>query len=201
MFRRQDKSRLSTVTVEADPVDGQPRSGRVKGRPTPKQRSAGARGPATPAPTTRKEAVRYQRERLKSERAAGKAPNTPASRRAAMLSGDPNALPRRDQGPLRALARDWVDSRRMASNYMLLILPAMLFAIFIPILSIAMYAVIACFFVEWFITGRRIRALAEKRNLKLTDGAVGLGVYAGMRAYAPRKMRRPAPRLRLGDQI
>ncbi len=202
MFRRRGKASDETTDAAADlqPTDELSRGAIPKGRPTPKRRQAApARGPAAPAPKTRKEAVRYQRERLKTERAATTNPSTPKARRAAMLAGDPNALPRRDQGPVKELARNWVDSRRMLSNYLLVLFPLLILGYLMPILALSVYALLVVFLLEWFITGQRIRKLAIARKMTVKEGAFGLGFYAGSRAYLPRRFRMPRPKLQLGD--
>jgi hypothetical protein len=154
-----------------------------------------------PAPKTRKEAVRYQKQRYKAEKAATKTPATPQARRAAMLAGEEHALPKRDRGPVRQLARDYVDSHRMLSNYMLILFPFLLLSVFSPTLSIGLWLVLLAFVAEWMIIGRRLKAMAINREMKVTDGAFGLGFYAGSRAYMPRRWRVPRPRVNRGDSI
>jgi hypothetical protein len=196
MFRRRPKASEEPPEVVAEPEASTPTS---KGRPTPKQRQA--RGPATPAPKTRKEAVRYQKQRYKAEKAATKAPTTPQARRAAMLAGEEDALPKRDRGPVRRLARDYVDSHRMLSNYMLIIFPFLLLSVVNPAISIVLWLVLLGFVTEWMIVGRRLKAMAISRNMKVTEGAFGLGFYAGSRAYMPRRWRVPRPQVSRGDSI
>jgi Protein of unknown function (DUF3043) len=196
MFRRRPKASEEPPDVPAEP-EASPQTS--KGRPTPKQRQA--RGPATPAPKTRKEAVRYQKQRYQAEKASTKAPTTPKARRAAMLAGDEDALPRRDRGPVRQLARDYVDSHRMLSNYMLIIFPFLLLSVFSPAVSIVLWLALLGFVTEWMIVGRRLKAMAISRKMKVTDSAFGLGFYAGSRAYMPRRWRVPRPRVNRGDSI
>jgi Protein of unknown function (DUF3043) len=197
MFRRRPKTSEESPEVAAE---AEPPSPQVsKGKPTPKQRQS--RGPAAPAPKTRKEAVRYQKQRYKAEKSATKAPATPQARRAAMLAGEQDALPKRDRGPVRQLARDYVDSHRMLSNYMLILFPFLLLSVFNPALSIGLWLVLLVFVAEWMIVGRRLKAMAISRKIKVTDGAFGLGFYAGSRAYMPRRWRVPRPRVNRGDSI
>jgi hypothetical protein len=176
-----------------------------KGRPTPKRRDVvGQRGPVT-APRTRKEATARQREQAKLARAARKtaAPaRTPAERRAALRSGE--LLPRRDQGPTRKLARDWVDSHRMFSNYLLLLFPLMIGSYLVPKAPYLQLIVLAAFLlllVEWYLVGRRILRLAVERIGSAEGGAMTIGFYAGSRAYLPRRWRLPAPAVERGDEI
>src|ERR1700754_3702072 len=82
-----------------------------KGRPTPKRSEAEKRRrqPIT-APKDRKEAVRKMRARQAEERAKA---------RAGMERGDDKYLQKRDRGPVRALARDYVDTRRTIGSYLM----------------------------------------------------------------------------------
>jgi hypothetical protein len=201
LFRRSKDPVAGTDTgadtgTDTDPaVESAPRGQVPKGRPTPKRRQTSpARGPATPAPQTRKEAVRYQRTKLKAERSSA----GPTRRRTA---ADPNALPRRDQGPLKALARDWVDTHRMLSNFLMAALPVLLLSFLVPILGVFVYALLLAVLIEWFLTGRRIRNLAIARNIEVSQSAMGIGYYAGTRAYTPRRWRMPKPKHQLGDAI
>ncbi|WP_375498326.1 DUF3043 domain-containing protein [uncultured Jatrophihabitans sp.] len=180
----------------------------AKGRPTPKRRDAqGRKGPVT-APKTRKEAYARQKQLTKEQRAAQKAGTAPtkarsaAEQRAALKRGDPDALPRRDQGKTRKLARDYVDSTRMLSNYMLLLFPLFILTTVVPQLRLLELAVIVIFLGlvgEWFIVGRRLRALALERFGEADGTNMGIGFYMGSRAYMPRKWRLPAPQVQRGD--
>jgi hypothetical protein len=175
-----------------------------KGRPTPKRRDVvGPRGPVT-APKTRKEAYARQKQQTKDARTARRTPAsqmTVAQRRAALKAGDPAVLPRRDQGPTKKLARDYVDSHRMLSNYLLLIFPLMVLSWLLPAAQIAVLVAFAAVVLEWFVVGRRVRALAIERTGSAQGGALSIGLYAGTRAYLPRRWRLPAPQLSLGDPI
>jgi len=132
---------------------------------------------------------------------AGQKKLTPAEYRAAMKAGDPRVMPRRDQGPVRGLARDYVDSRRMASNYLLLLFPLMIVGYRIKGLQILTLALLFALLVEWILAGGKIRKLAKERGLETKESAVALGFYAGSRAYFRRSWRRPEPRVALGDKI
>jgi len=174
-----------------------------KGRPTPKRReSQGRRGPVS-APRTRKEAYARQRQLAKEQRGnrAAAKPRTVAEQRAALRAGDPSVLPRRDQGKTRKLARDYVDSHRMMSNYLLLLFPIMLAGVIVPAVQIVVLLVFVGLLVEWWITGRRIRALAMERFGETQGNNLSIGFYAGTRAYLPRRWRLPAPQVQRGDPI
>ncbi len=127
---------------------------------------------------------------------------TPAERRAALRSG--TVLPARDQGPTRKLARDYVDSHRLFSNYLLWLFPLMIVTYVVPGAAIIQLVIIAAFFgliVEWYIIGGRIRRMAIERNGSAQGGALSIGFYAGSRAYLPRRWRLPAPTVERGDEI
>jgi len=156
------------------------------------------------APKTRKEAYARQKQQAKAARVARKTPAvnmTVAQRRDALRAGDPSVLPRRDQGPTRKLARDYVDSHRMASNYLLLLFPLMIASYVVPYVQFAVIFVFVALIVEWNLTGRKIRKLALERFGKADGGAMTIGFYAGSRAYLPRRWRLPAPQVSLGDPI
>ncbi|HJQ00531.1 MAG TPA: DUF3043 domain-containing protein [Jatrophihabitans sp.] len=197
LFRkpRTDSSEPVEV-VEPAPANS---AGAPKGRPTPKRRTKAA--PPVPAPRTRKEAVAWQKEHAAKAKVAGQRKLTPAEYRQAVRKGDPTVLPRRDQGPVRQLARDYVDSRRMGSNYLLLLFPLMFIGYAFPPLQITTLLLFVLFAGEWMYSGYRIRKLAMSRGHQTRESFVTLGMYAGGRAYFPRKWRRPQPRVAFGDEI
>jgi len=201
LLRRKPPTDTADATIEAERTSAPagPAAGAPKGRPTPKRRTNST--PPPPAPRTRKEAAAWQRQQGARAKVAGQRKMTPTEYREALKAGDPRVLPRRDQGPVRALARDWVDSRRMASNYLLLLFPLMLVGYAIPPLQIATLLLFFALLAEWIITGTRIRKLAQARGIETRENAISLGFYAGSRAYFMRKWRRPIPRLNLGDPV
>ncbi len=186
--------------VVTDVVEPTPSGG--KGRPTPKRRdSTIQRGPVS-APKTRKEAYARQKQQSKAAKVARNTPAakmTPQQRRAALRKGDPAFLPRRDQGATRKLARDYVDSHRMFSNYLLLLFPLMIASYLIPCMQFLVILVFLAFVVEWILHRPRIRKLAIERNGKAEGSALSIGFYAGSRAYLPRRWRLPAPQKSLGE--
>jgi hypothetical protein len=174
-----------------------------KGRPTPKRRdSQGKRGPVS-APRSRKEALARQKQLAREQKTARAAatPRTVGEQRAALKRGDPSALPRRDQGNTRKLARDYVDSHRMLSNYLLVLFPIMILGIVVPAAQLVVLVAFLGLLVEWYIVGRRIRALALERFGEAQGGNLSIGFYAGSRAYLIRRWRLPAPQVERGDPI
>jgi hypothetical protein len=197
LLRRKSADETESAVVEDEVVEEGPNA--RKGRPTPKRRTGST--PPPPAPKTRKEAAAWQKQQGARAKVAGQKKMTTSEYREAMKAGDPRVLPKRDQGPVRALARDYVDSRRMASNYLLLLFPLMLVGYVIKPLQLVTLGLFFALLVEWIITGNRIRKLARERGLETRESAVSLGFYAGSRAYFARSWRRPAPRLKIGDAL
>ena len=195
LFRRKG---TEVPAAEAEPVEPEPTTpgNAPKGRPTPKRRTGG--GPVTPAPKTRKEAIAWQKQHA-SSRVAGQKRLNSTEYRQAVRSGE--VLPRRDQGPVRALARDYVDSRRMASNYLLWLFPLLLVGYFVPYLQILTFVLFLVLLGEWMIAGSRIKRLAAERGYTTRESGLSLGFYAGSRAYFKRSWRRPLPVKQLGDEI
>lgn len=199
-LRRKAPAEPVAEVPEPEAVVSSPASARApKGRPTPKRRTNSA--PPPPAPRTRKEAVAWQKQQGTKAKVAGQKKLSSDEYREAMKAGDPRVLPRRDQGPVRGLARDYVDSHRMASNYLLLLFPLMLVGYAIRPLQILTLGLFGLLLLEWIYTGSKIRRLARERGLETKESSVSLGFYAGSRAYFRRSWRRPLPRVGLGDQI
>ena len=192
------RRRHPEVSEQADPIEPEPAEpgGKPKGRPTPKRRTG--TGPVSPAPKTRKEAVAWQKQHANAK-VAGQKRLSSTEYRQAVRSGE--VLPRRDQGPVRALARDYVDSRRMASNYLLWLFPLLLVGYFVPYLQILTFVLFLLLVGEWMITGSRIKRLAAERGHTSRESALSIGFYAGSRAYFKRSWRRPLPVKQLGEEI
>jgi hypothetical protein len=166
-----------------------------KGRPTPKRSEAERRRrqPFT-APKDRKEAGRTNRDRQRQDR---------ARRSEAMRRGEEWALPARDRGPVKGLARDYVDSRRRVSEfymYGLLVLMVLLFVRTPLVQSIVPLLVLAAVIVmlaEGIFIGRRVRSMAQQRLPG--EDTRGVRLYAAMRALQIRQLRVPKPRIKPGD--
>jgi len=167
-----------------------------KGRPTPKRSEAEKRRRPVSAPGDRKAANRQYRERQRQER---------ARRQQGMQRGEQWAMPARDRGPVRALVRDYVDSRRRLSEfymYGLLVLLVLLFirnALVQSIVPVLVTVAVLIMLVEGIFIGRRARALAEKRLPG--ESTQGVRLYAAMRALQIRQLRMPKPRIKPGDSF
>jgi Protein of unknown function (DUF3043) len=170
----------------------------AKGRPTPKRSEAernrrqpitGSRAPAAPRTPEDKAKARSERAR-KYE---------------AMKAGEAWALNPRDRGPARALARDYIDSKRRISEYYMYILVVLLAAVFIrnkaaqTYISPLVLVLVAIIMIDSQLIRYRLRKLVSERLPG--ESPRGLTLYATMRALQIRRFRVPAPRVRPGDKF
>jgi len=202
VFRRR-----STTTEDA-PAEGTPGSsateqaGRTsaavtagKGKPTPK-RSEAERARRYNAPGDRKEALRQSRTRDRSAR---------TRKTEAMRRGEEWALPAKDKGPVRALARDLVDSRRRVSEFYMYGLVVLLFLLFLhdkvvqTVLPLLLIVMVLIMVVEGYFVGRRVTTLANERFPG--QSTRGIKMYAAMRALQIRQLRFPKPRVKPGATV
>lgn len=203
VFRRRSAAAPEAIEQETQgpdaPEAAADRAGMTpgKGRPTPK-RSEAERRRRQPfaAPTDKKAAYQQSRNRDRTARSR----KLEAARR-----GESWALPRKDQGPVRALARDYVDSRRSASEFYMFGVVVLIVLLFIPSLrksAVVDYAVLVMLLVivaeSMFVGGRVIR-LAQQRFPG--ESTRGVRLYATIRGTQFRRLRMPAPRVKPGDKI
>jgi hypothetical protein len=169
----------------------------AKGKPTPKRSEAEKRRrqPYT-APSDRKAASTQGRDRDRAGR---------QRKMEAMRRGEDWALPRKDQGAAKALARDVVDARRGISEYYLYGIVVLIALLFLPALrgkAIVDYAILVILVIivteGWWVS-RKVLALVQERLPG--EPTRGLRVYTAMRGTQIRKMRIPAPRVKPGDKI
>jgi len=205
VFRRRQPTAVEPPAEDADSApdsDGSPgatasrATTAAKGRPTPKRSEAERRRRPVNAPGDRKEANRQYRDRQRTDR---------AKRQQAVSRGEQWALPARDRGSVKALTRDYVDSRRRLSEYYmygLVVLLALLFvrnAFVQSIVPLLVLAAVLVMLVEGFFIGRRARALAEERFPG--ESTQGVRLYAAMRALQIRQLRMPKPRIKPGESF
>jgi hypothetical protein len=203
VFRRRPADASDAVDQEPqspdEPEAAADRAGVTpgKGRPTPK-RSEAERRRRQPyaAPADRKAASQQSRDRDRSARAR----KMEAARR-----GESWALPRKDQGPVRALARDYVDSCRSVSEFYMFGVVVLIILLFIPSLrksAVVDYAVLVMLLVivtESVLVGGRVIRLAQQRFPG--ESTRGVRMYAAIRGTQFRRLRIPAPRVKPGDKI
>jgi len=203
LFRRKatdavDEAGTTVTTDEVEPVfhsKSYTPSKKELGKATPKRSPAGRRTVDAP-PTNRREAVRRMRQKQRESRAEA---------RAGMMAGKEEFLFPRDKGPERALVRDIVDSRRNIGTYFLGGALVVLIAssgamprvvqlganLFWVVLALAVIAdsVLLCF---------KIKKLIRERFPKSTARRGAHYAYAIMRSLSFRRMRMPAPRVKIG---
>jgi hypothetical protein len=191
VFRRR------TDTVTEEPPAPEPGKTAGKGRPTPKRREAERRNrrPMT-APRTRKEAYRQVRERQSDARQKA---------REGMARGDDRYLPKRDQGPVRKLARDYIDSRRTFGEYFMyltilvlvgamaapLVVRSYLYTIGWPVMFVLIVS-------ESIYHARQVKRLARERFPD--EESRGIGLYTATRLMQIRRLRMPQARLKPGQR-
>ncbi|MFD3686342.1 DUF3043 domain-containing protein [Nocardiopsis sp. NPDC058631] len=174
-----------------------------KGVPTPKRRESETipRKPVK-APESRKEAYRAYRDRLDRQRGQ-------TVRSSGGLKGVPKDEARyyrqQDLGEARAFARDFIDSRRSASEFFLpfsILIIALLFInnpLFqVGVAYVAWPLMMVTIIAEGVLVGRTVK----KRALEYfpDDTAIkGVGLYAAMRQLQFRRLRLPKPRLKVGE--
>jgi hypothetical protein len=181
----------------ADEPGARPGFTAAKGKPTPKRSEAEKRRrqPYT-APADRKAASQQGRDQDRTAR---------ARKMEAMRRGEEWALPRKDQGPVRALARDVVDSRRGLSEYYLYGIVVLIALLFVPklrgtvIVDFIILAVLAVIVTEGWYVSRKVMRLARERYPG--ESTRGVGMYTALRGTQIRKMRTPAPRVERGAKI
>jgi hypothetical protein len=213
-----DVDSSATEAAEGD-VQADDKDARVtapKGRPTPKRSEvARKRGPVAPAPLTASEARKRRKELggpklSKEERNADKLKRRAdmADRRERMMAGEQGYLLPRDQGPVRRLARDVVDSRR---NLLGLFMPSALVMVFvmlsIPSLAVqqavtpAMLVLVVVMAIDGVFVARRVNKAVDAEYPDNVESGWKLGLYAASRASQLRRMRAPRPQVKRGNSV
>lgn len=186
----------ATPAESAQPTGGEEQDPRSpKGRPTPSRRDAeAARKQNLRIPKDPKEARKAARERDREDRARS---------RAAMMAGDERHLPARDQGPARALTRDFVDARFTLAEFFIFIAIGVLLLGFVrnPLLqswvSIGFFAVTTLIAVDTIVLLVQLNTRAKQAFPDKSDRR-GLTLYAALRTLQLRRLRLPPPRVRRG---
>jgi hypothetical protein len=197
----QDSPGAQSPGDPADDKQARPAAEAGKGRPTPKRSEAERRRyqPITGSQATRAPA----RPRTPEEKQ--KARGDRNNRLDAMKRGEAWALNPRDRGPARALARDFVDSKRRISEYYMYFLIVLVLGLFVrgkaaqEFVSPLILVLVAIIVIDaWLIRRGVARLVAERLPGESTRG---LTVYGVMRALQIRRFRIPAPRVQPGDKI
>jgi Protein of unknown function (DUF3043) len=168
-----------------------------KSAPTPKRSEAQAnRRQPYQAPADRKAATAQAKARDRGDR----------QRRAqALQRGEDWALPPKDRGPVRALARDVVDARRGIGEYYMFMVVVLIALLIVPGQTTKVVAdgvvvfLLAVIIGEGVVVGNKVKRMAAERYPgQSTRGVV---MYATMRGISLRRMRIPKPRVNRGDKV
>lgn len=200
MLRRRISGTATTPEDGQVNPAGDPTRQAGKGKPTPKRSEVerARRQPYTPPPTDRKAAAAQQRDRRRAEQ---------KRKMDAMRRGEEWALPAKDRGPVRALARDYVDSRRfIVSEYILFGVFVLIFIIFalgrsknsavVLYVEVGIVGVIA---IESIYYGTMLTRLAKRRLPG--ESTRGIIWYVAKRSLRLRASRIPPPRVQRGASI
>ncbi|MBO0807170.1 MAG: DUF3043 domain-containing protein [Actinobacteria bacterium] len=200
MFRRRAEAQApeadQAAAGPAEEAAARPSVTAGKGRPTPKRSEAERRRRPYSAPANRKAANQEYRDRQRGER---------SRRYAAMQRGEEWAMPAKDRGPARALARDYVDSKRRFSEYYMYGLIVLMVLVFVrnPLIQTLVPGVVVIIVLimvgEGIFLGRKVRGMVTERYPG--ESTRGLAMYSAMRAIQIRRLRMPKPRVKPGDAI
>ncbi len=197
----------ATQSQEA-PAKSKPPAETGKGRPTPKRSEAernryqsitgsttSGRGPVTGSGPKGK-LTSEEKARARAER---------NRRTEAMRRGEEWALGPRDRGPIKKLARDYVDAHRRPSEYYMYVLIVLLVALLSRNATLNTYVsplvlvLIVVVVIDGYLIRRALHRLAAERYPG--ESTRGMTTYAVMRALQIRRFRMPAPRLKPGDKF
>jgi hypothetical protein len=200
VFRR--RSAAASPAAEADQAEQAEQAAKPvgKGRPTPKRSEVERRRrqPYTPPPANKKAAAAQQRERRRADQ---------RRRMDAMRKGEEWALSPRDRGPVKALARDYIDSRRLViSEYILFGVFALILLVFAfgaaKNSSIVLYlelAIVLLIVIEASFHATMVRRLVRQRMPG--ESTKGLTWYIIKRSIRLRSSRIPPARVARGEAI
>lgn len=168
-----------------------------KGAPTPKRSEAQAnRRQPYQAPADRKAASQQSRQRDRTAR---------IRKSEALQRGEQWALPPKDRGPVRALARDVVDARRGIGEYYMVMVVLLVVLLIVPGTAtklvadgVVLFLLLVIVIEGWFI-GNKVRRLAAQRFPG--ESTRGVVLYTTMRGISLRRMRIPKPRVERGDKV
>lgn len=168
----------------------------AKGRPTPKRTAnSRPRAVASTATPTDKKAMRAKMREERSKSYEG------------MRRGEEKYLTARDKGPVRRLVRDMVDARRNVGSYFLVgALAVLLFsqpqwpqAVRFGA-NILWLLLIVAILADVFLISRMIRKNVRERFPNAPDKMGSLTFYGVMRSVQFRRMRTPAPAVKIGEK-
>jgi hypothetical protein len=181
-----------------------------KGRPTPKRSEAEANRYRSLTGTTtsgrnRSSTAAPSRKLTPEEKARVRTDR--GKQMQAMRRGEEWALQPRDRGPMKKLARDYVDAHRRPSEFYMYALIVLVISLVAgkahkalnTDLQFLLLAIIAVIIVDALLLRRSINKLAKERLPG--ESTRGITFYAIMRALQLRRFRNPAPRIKPGDSF
>ena len=173
----------------------------AKGRATPK-RSEAERGRRQGITGTPARSGGSSRGGTKTSSADAQAQRR--ARQEAVRRGEQWALPARDRGPVKALARDYIDSRRRLSEYYMYLMIVLVIVLFVKQSGVQLYAEpIALVLIGLVVVDAawlRFKLTKLVRERLPGESTRGLTMYAVFRALQIRRFRVPPPRIRPGDK-
>jgi hypothetical protein len=193
----QDSPGARSPDAPADSKPARSPAEAAKGRPTPKRSEAQAK---RRQPITKSRAPAAPR--TPQDKAKAKASR--ATKYDAMKRGEAWALNPRDRGPTRALARDFVDSKRRISEYYMYVLVVLVAAVFLrnkteeTFISPLVLVLVVVILADAMLIRRSLTKLIAERLPG--ESARGLTLYAVMRALQIRRFRVPTPRVQPGQK-
>jgi len=219
VFRRSSAGATEGQATDSQPAPEAPAKTKSpaqagKGRPTPKRSEAEAgryksitgsttsgRGPR-PAAAPGRKLTPEEKDKARAQARADRSRQMQAMRR-----GEEWALQPRDRGPMKKLARDYVDAHRRPSEfymYALIVLVVSLVAgkshkALNADLEYLLLAIIAIIIIDAILLRRSIAKLAAERLPG--QSTRGITFYAIMRALQLRRFRNPAPAVKPGDSF
>ena len=196
------------------PAKSKPPAQTGKGRPTPKRSQAEAnryrsitgsttsgRGPR-PTATPGRKLTPEEKEKARSQARSDRTRQMQAMRR-----GEEWALQPRDRGPVKKLARDYVDAHRRPSEFYMYALIVLVISLVAgkshkalnADLEYLLLAIIAVIIVDAILLRRSINKLVAERLPG--ESTRGITFYSIMRALQLRRFRNPAPGVKPGDSF
>lgn len=174
-----------------EPQEQEEASNIGKGRPTPSRKQAQAANARPLVPN------RHDKTALKARRQTERDARERA--RVGLLAGDERYLTPRDKGPQRRWARDYVDARFSAGEFMIPAMGVVLVMTFIPhpvfqigsLIGIWLFVFVAVGD-AWLLSNRVTKKLAEKFGGR-DKVQQGTKFYVAMRALQMRVLRVPKP--------
>ena len=201
MLRRRSGGATATpASAELSAATDQQAKTAGKGKPTPKRSEVerARRQPYAPPPKDRKAANAQQRDRRRADT---------VRRNEAMKRGEEWAIPARDRGAAKALARDYLDSRRFIdSEYILFAVFLLVFVIFAlgsgKTSALVLYielGILVVILIEGLYHGLNVTRLIKAR----LPGTSTRGIiwYVIKRSLRLRSSRIPPARVQRGDTI